>query len=331
MDQKHAFTSRKLLDENLITEEQYLAITSYRSSGFFSLRNELLALLYIAVLLIAAGAGILIYQNIDSIGHIAILTAIAAVDIGCIYLCVQKSKGYSNNYVEFESPVYDYLVLLSVLLTCTFIAYLQFQYNLFGPEVSLATLAASIAAFVFAYYFDNRSSLTIAITGLAAFIGIAITPQAVIDNNVYTTEAQTYYAIALGAVLYAFSEFSEKQNIKKHFRIIYVTFALHLIAISCIKGMFETSWPAILGAYLFSCFLFHKLSHQLNAIVLFTFNVVYTYIILNVLLFKLLDNIDISEFYVVLIYVLPIYVVGSIVLLIKGIKNFYKKTNDGNR
>ncbi|HJY11465.1 MAG TPA: hypothetical protein VJ304_01680, partial [Flavobacterium sp.] len=66
--------TKSLLDKNLITENQYKEITTYRSLNIFSLNAELKLFLYLSVLLFTSGIGILIYENIDSIGHIAILS-----------------------------------------------------------------------------------------------------------------------------------------------------------------------------------------------------------------------------------------------------------------
>jgi hypothetical protein len=66
----------------------------------------------------------------------------------------------------------DYILLLGCLLLLILIAYLQFQYNVFGNRYGLATFIPMVLLFISAYYFDHIGVLTMAITNLAAWAGI---------------------------------------------------------------------------------------------------------------------------------------------------------------
>ena len=90
--------------------------------------SELKLFLYLSVLLFTSGIGILIYQNIDTIGHIAILSLLLIVTAICFYFCFKKSVGFSYQETQFKNSVFDYLILAAVLLSIIFIGYLQFQY-----------------------------------------------------------------------------------------------------------------------------------------------------------------------------------------------------------
>ena len=78
--------TQSLFEKNLITEEQFKQITAHRNLNIFSLYSELKLFLYLSVLLFTSGIGILIYQNIDTIGHIAILSLLLIVTAICFYL-----------------------------------------------------------------------------------------------------------------------------------------------------------------------------------------------------------------------------------------------------
>ena len=103
------------------------------------------------------------------------------------------------------------------LLTCIFIGYLQFQHTAFGTHYGLATLIPTAIGLFCAYYFDNKSILSIAITGLAAYIGLSVSPQALLNNDFYETTALSYSAIALGAVLVLWSIYSTQIAMKNPF------------------------------------------------------------------------------------------------------------------
>lgn len=323
--------SKSLLERNLITENQYQEITSYRSLNIFSLNAELKFFLYLSVLLFTSGIGVLIYNNIDSIGHIAILSLLLIVIGVCFYFCFKNSKGFQKSEVTFEHPVLEYLVLAASILTCIFIGYLQFQYKPFGTHYGLATLIPTLVSFFCAYYFDNKSVLTIAITGLAAYVGLSVTPRDLLNNsNFYSDQTLSYSAIMLGGLLILWTIYSSRIQLKTHFNIIYLTFALHIISIATISSLFNYFENAIWFLFAIvlaaSSFYFYKISHEFRAISLYVFMIIYAYIGLNIFFIRLLDNINFSDVWELFIILLPVYFIGSIVMFIKLIKTFNKET-----
>lgn len=325
--EKEAIVQR-LLEENCITEKEFAAVKAYRSLGIFSLHNELQFLLYAAVLLFTSGAGIVIYKNIDTIGHTIILALLLAVCGICYYFCFKNSKGFSHREVDFESPFFNYLVLAATILSCIFVGYLHVQYQPFGENLSWTTFVSAAVGFATAYYFDNRSALSIGITGLAASIGITITPKALMENDFFENPALFYYGIGLGFLLILWAEYSGRTDLKKHFAIIFISFAQHLIGICAIVGMTGDFW------FVYAVFLaaagvyFYRKSHPMQSTAVFVFFLIYSYIGFNILMFRLFDLIEAYQFYEVLTIVSPIYIIGSIFLFIRSIKQFNKKTDD---
>lgn len=322
--------TKALLERNLITGNQYEEITSYRNLNIFSLNAELKLFLYLSVLLFTSGIGILIYNNIDSIGHIAILSLLLIVIVVCFYFCFKKSKGFQKQETSFEHPVLEYLVLAANILTCIFIGYLQFQYEAFGTHYGLATLIPTIVSFFCAYYFDNKSVLTIAITGLAAYVGLSVTPQDLLNNSrFYSDQSLSYSAVMLGGLLILWTIYSSRIQLKTHFKIIYLTFALHIISIASISNLADYYSDSLWWIFAFilagSSYYFYKVSHDLKAISLYVFMIVYAYIGFNIFLFRIFEHADFSEIWQLLILVLPVYFIGSIVLFIKLIKTFNKE------
>ena len=321
--------TKSLLERNLITENQYQKITSYRDLNIFSLNAELKFFLYLSVLLFTSGIGVLIYNNIDSIGHIAILSILLIVIGVCFFYCFKNSKGFQKTETTFENPVIEYLVLAASILTCIFIGYLQFQYKPFGTHYGLATLIPTIVSFFCAYYFDNKSVLTIAITGLAAYVGLSVTPQDLLNNNnFYSDQSLSYSAITLGILLILWTIYSSRIQLKNHFNIIFLTFALHIISIASISNLINDYygiWILFAVVLAGSSFYFYKISHELKAISLYVFMIVYAYIGLNIFLFRIFEHIDFSDVWELFIILLPAYFIGSIIMFIKLIKKFNKE------
>lgn len=322
------FLSKKLADNNLISDEEHKEIVNYRKQGIFSLHNELLSFLYISILLFTSGIGVLIYKNIDSIGHIAILITIFSVMLLCFYFSFKNAKGWNKNEVLFDNPLYDYSVLLGSILATIFIGYLQFQYAIFGSDYKFVSLISAIFCFCIAYYFDNKSVLSIALTALTTFIGITLTPKTLLVNEIYNNISLTYSGIVLGIIIVLWKTFSEQKNIKTHFSFILLTFALHLIGISFISGLLSNTW------YIFILFLpafayyFYNSSKILKATSLFIFCILYTYIGFNIILFKLIESIDFPDFLSLFFVVIPFYFIGSIIMFFKLVINFNKEKND---
>lgn len=320
--------TQTLFEKNFITEEQLVQIKNYCSLGIFSLNAELKMFLYLSVLLFTSGIGILIYENIDTIGHIAILSLLLIVIVICFYFCFKNSKGFQKSETTFESPVLEYLVLAANILTCIFIGYLQFQYKPFGTHYGLATLVPTIVSFFCAYYFDNKSVLTIAITGLAAYVGFSVTPQDLLKNDFYTHQDLSYSAVILGGLLLLWTIYSSRIQLKTHFNLIYLTFALHMISIASISNLvndYKGIWLAFSVILAGSSFYFYKISHEIKAISLFVFMIIYAYIGINIFIFRIFENIDFSDIWVLFVMIIPAYFIGSIILFIKLIKNFNKE------
>ncbi|MWB94214.1 DUF2157 domain-containing protein [Flavobacterium sp. GA093] len=319
---------KSLLERNFITENQFNEIKAYRSLNIFSLNAELKLFLYLSVLMFTSGIGILIYQNIDTIGHIAILSILLIAIVVCFFYCFKHSKGFQKNETIFENPVIEYLVLAGSILSCIFMGYLQFQYKPFGEHYGLATLVPTIFSFFVAYYFDNRSVLSIAITGLAAYIGISVTPQDLVNNDFHTTQNLSYSAIALGGLLVLWTIYSSRIALKTHFNFIYLTFALHIISIAAISNLldsYDLTWVIFAAVLALSSFYFYKISYELKSISLYVFMIIYAYIGVNIVLVKFLNFIEFFDFWELFILILPAYFIGSIVLFIKLIKKFNKE------
>ncbi|WP_276380414.1 DUF2157 domain-containing protein [Flavobacterium sp. H4147] len=321
--------TQDLFDKKMITENQLQEIKNYRSLNIFSLNVELKLLLSISVLMFTSGVGILIYDNIDSIGHIALLAILFVITCGCFYYCFKNSQGFQKTETKFESPFLEYLVLIANVLTCIFIGYLQVQYEVFGTHYGLATLVPTIVSFFCAYYFDNKSVLTIAITGLAAYIGFSVTPQEIFqgNNDFYANPSLSYSAIMLGVLLILWTVYSFKIELKTHFTLVYLTFALHIISIASISNMYRDELIWILFALILagSSYYFYKVSYELKAISLYVFMIIYAYIGINIFLFRIFEHADFDEIWVLFFMLLPIYFIGSIVMFIKLIKNFNKE------
>jgi hypothetical protein len=80
-----------------------------------------------------------------------------------------------------------------------------------------------------------KSILSIVITGLAAYIGLSVSPQSLINNDFHETATLSYSAIGLELILILWSNYSIKQL--KTLYLSLFDFCFHLISISCINNL----------------------------------------------------------------------------------------------
>ncbi len=200
---------------------------------------DLKTLLYIGILILTTGLGIIVYKNIDSIGHLAIVIFIAAAAGACFAYCFSKAQSFKKGKVSSPNVLFDYILLLGCMLLLVFIGYLQFQYNVFGHRWGLATFIPMVLLFFCAYYFDHLGVLSLAIVNLAAWFGISVTPMHLLNENDFNSDRIIYTGILLGILLIVLSIFSLRTNFKKHFAFTYKNFGTHLLFIATLSALFN--------------------------------------------------------------------------------------------
>ena len=318
---------QKLHQMEFLNDKDLKKISNYQKKGIFSLRSELLIMIYFSILLFTSGIGVIVYNNIDSIGHSAILSGNFILMLVCFYFSFKKAKGYSNDEVIFENPLYDYLVLTGSLLACIFFGYINFQYQIFDESYAYVSLISAILCFAVAYYFDNRIVLSMAITSLATFIGISLTPKSLFQNEVYSNLELTYSGLILGILLLVWMEYSLKNKIKAHFHFVYATFALHLLGICILSGLISEQWLFFIPILFGFVYYFYRFSYRVLATSLFAFMLLYGYFGVNILGGRVLSYINFEFIYQLLTMMAPFYVVASIYLFIRLVKQFNAKKN----
>ena len=135
--------------------------------------NDLRALAWIGVMLIATGAGIVIKNHIDQVGPLSIALAIGIVAAAC-YVWVALKK---------HAPLDDYIVLLGALLISADVGFIETQWHLLGNDWQRHFLLLAVAHAVAAYYFGSRAVLSLSVAALAAWLGVE-------QRDIFRTEVE---------------------------------------------------------------------------------------------------------------------------------------------
>jgi len=237
-------TPQELLEKGLITQEQFEKIGPIVSGKIVSVFYELRTLLYLGVMLFTTGSGILVYQNIGSIGHVISIIALTILMLGCFWYAHKLEVGYSNEAVQVPTPYYDYVLLLGCLLFVSIQGYLQFQYGLLDDNLGWSTLITSVLFFYFAYRFDHVGVLSLAITALASFWSISVSPQKWYSGQFFSGSNLYNTAIIFSIVVGGIAFFLDRREIKKHFTFTYLNFCTLIFFVGAITGMFNEYWFA---------------------------------------------------------------------------------------
>ena len=254
------FVFESLFERGFITAETLQNIHTKENDKAVPIHTELKLLMYAGILFLTTGLGIIIYKNIDSIGHLAIVIAIAIATVGCFLFCFMKAPAFSNNKPPQPNVIKDYTLLLGCLLLLVLTGYLQFQYQLFGERWGMATFVPMVILFMAAYYFDHLGVLSMGIVNLTAWAGISVTPRHLLRNNDFNNSTLIYTAIALGIFLLFVGYISLRKNFKAHFSFSYKNFGIHILFIAAIAGiihfsLYEIFWLLFLTVISFWQFL----------------------------------------------------------------------------
>ncbi|RFM30151.1 DUF2157 domain-containing protein [Deminuibacter soli] len=268
----------KLQQQGLITPDE-LDNVAVQQQRPLSVRNDLLTLLYAGIVVLCTGLGIVVYQNIDSIGHMAIIAFIAITCTACYVWCFKKASGYSQAKVQSPNTGFDYVILFGSLLLLIWVGYMQFVYHVFGERWGLAGFVPMVLLFATAYYFDHAGVLSLGISNLAAWLGITVAPLSVVSGNDFGNERLIYTAVLLGAFLVGIAAFSFYKNVKKHFYKVYLNFGTHLFFIGAVTAMFVFHdayflWFVLIAAAAAACL---KYAVAANSYYYFAVTIAYSY------------------------------------------------------
>ncbi len=313
---------KKLLQEGVITQEQFSCIEAGEKRPL-SVHWELRTLLYLGIVLLTGALGIFVYENIDTIGHHVILLCIALAAAGCFTYCFKKGGGFTSKKVTSPNVLFDYILLLGCLLLLIFTGYLQFEYHVFGDRWGLSAFIPMVILFFLAYYFDHLGVLSLAITNLAAWAGITITPVDVLEENDFGDARIIYTGIALGVVLTAFSFFTKLKQLKTHFAFTYENFGMNILMIALLAGMFYFEQVYLLwflvvigvGVFFFMQAVKEKSFYFLVMTLLYGY-IAISYVVIRILVIG--DG-------VVALYLGIMYFIASGILLIRFLMKYNKK------
>jgi hypothetical protein len=324
-----ASTTRLLADleaRGLLPPAQAAAIAEDERTRPFSLHYELRALLYLGITLLVGGLGVLVYQHLDSIGHGVIIGAITLAMASSFAYAARHRAPFTWGEAPRPSIAADYLLLLSCLLFLVLEGYLQAQYELFGSRYGLATVLPAGLFFYLAYRFDHRGVLSMAITALAAWVGVNVAPLALFTSGFPARELSAP-GLLLGLGLLVAGLVSELLQRKPHFAYTYMLLGSNVALLAAMVRLFDDvgdrpEWSALLRFWLVGllilgiCTLLVWYARRTQSYVFLLLAVGYGYVTFTALLFMLGMFLRLEEGFITLgMFYFPLSFLGLILLL----------------
>lgn len=284
-----------LKQRNLLSPEQADALTDFERQRPVSLHHELRAALYVGILLLTSGLGLLIYEHYEEIGDLTIVAGMAGLCVVAFVYAWRNRPPFSPDQTRNRSVFGDYALLLSCLLFLSLEGYAQYRFNLFGTRYGLVTFIPAVLFLALAYRFDHRGVLGMGLTALASWVGVTVRPLELRLRTNFFDEPTVLAAIGLGTLLIGGALVLEQRRIKAHFTYPILTFAGNLLLLALLAGVFnfdEHRW--LYSVPLFAvCAAFDWLARRERIFLYRLMGVVYAYIgATYLILFRLLDGLN---------------------------------------
>ncbi len=199
----------------------------------FSVHWELRLLLYAGILILTTGLGLLIAKHFASIGHLALLTAIALGCASCFAYCLRHGGGFSNARVTAPDAAYDYVLFLGCLLLGSFQGYLELRYQVLAQDWSWWLLGSGLFYLLCAHYFDNRLVLSLALSTLGAWLGVKTS---LLAGGIWEG-ALRGNSLGFGATVVAAGAAQARLNWKSHFLPVHLHLGLNLLLAALVTGV----------------------------------------------------------------------------------------------
>jgi len=229
---------RALREEGLIDDATAGRALALDRGHVFSMYAELRATLYAGVLLVVAGVGIILARNIDRIGPLAIVLAVALIAVACAVPAVRAKAAGRTLPVAGE-----YLLLLGVLLVSADLAYAERQFTLLGPLWSWHLLLLTAVHAAIAYAFVSPLVLAAALTALAGWFGVGGTPGDLLGVS-YSQAEFGARALACALVITAWRYADRRARLESRFSDVFDHFATNLAFWGVIAWCLEWPWLA---------------------------------------------------------------------------------------
>ena len=208
----------RLESEGILGPEQARLFGRVARAELVSLSPAIHALLYLGVIGLTTGAGLLFKNEIANLGPISIAAGVGLVACVCLLWAARRSPPFSKGEVPTPHFAFDYVLVLGTLLAAADLAFIEVQFTPLGPQWPFHLLGVSLGYATLAFRFDSRTLFALSLTTFAAWRGVAATSleQGVFGffNDAAVVRAN---ALACGLAFVVLGRALDQRRVKAHF------------------------------------------------------------------------------------------------------------------
>ncbi len=221
-------------EQGAISAEQHAHLSGLCRREPFSIFLELNVLLYAGVLAFVAGLGWTVTTWSKQLGDVVVLTVLSTILGACFWYCFSRAPAWSPAETPTPNAIFDYVLYLGSLVWCIELAYLENRFHVLSGQWDFYVLATAVLFFFFAYRFDNRFVLSLALSSLAGWFGLTISHWPSHQDAVYRQYALLYcLLVGLGGVIL------QRRGLKPHFLGTYLNVVANILFWALLWGVFD--------------------------------------------------------------------------------------------
>lgn len=198
-----------LVERGVIDRRGAVTLRRAASGSLVSVRDELRVLLWAGVLLITSGAGLLVRQNVDRIGPLAIAIGIGVAAFACL--------GWAWRRAPSQSFAFDSVLLLGALLAAADLAFIEVKFTPLGAHWPRHFLIVAAAYAWLAFRFDSKTLFSLALTSFAAWRGVSLVGVAVPWGGVADSNRLFLEALGCGVAFLLLGKVLERVRVRAPF------------------------------------------------------------------------------------------------------------------
>jgi hypothetical protein len=234
----------RLVDAGVLPAEAAPRLLRVARGELVSVRAELRAILYLGVLLVTGGVGLLVKENLDRIGPLAIAVGLGLAALAALGWVVRIAPPFSWREAPSPHLGFDYLLLLGVLLAAADLAYVEVHFTPLGEHWTWHLLIVALLTALAAFRFDSRVVFSLSLSTFAAWRGVSVAHlgQGFLWSRV--EDALRWNAIACGCLFAVLGFVLARTDRKAHFEPVATHLGWLLVLLALGTGMDAAHWAA---------------------------------------------------------------------------------------
>jgi hypothetical protein len=243
----------QLVEGGILPAETAAPLLREARGELVGVRAEVRALLYFGVLVTMAGVGLLVKENLERIGPLAIAAGLGLAAAAALAWVIKVSPPFSWQEVAAPNLAFDYVLLLGILLAAADLAFVEVRLAPLGAFRPWHLLIVAVLAGAAAFRFDSRVVLSLALSTFAAWRGVSLAPVEGLKAAFDGSGILRWNMIGCGVLFALLGLGLARGHRKAHFEPVAVHLGWLLILVGIASGFFAaggqgTAWGALLLA-----------------------------------------------------------------------------------